>query len=125
PPTGAVWAWGKNSLGQLGQGSINPEGIPSPVIVVDLTDVTVIAAGFDHALALKSDGSVWAWGDNGKGQLGNGAMPFPSSVPVKVCCLGDVVAIAAGESHSLALKRDGSVWAWGGNDLGQPGTGPR
>ncbi len=67
---GAVWAWGWNFSGQLGNGTDLDSSIPKKVS--NLTDVIAIAAGGEHSLALKSDGTVWAWGDNTSGQLGNG-----------------------------------------------------
>jgi alpha-tubulin suppressor-like RCC1 family protein len=79
-----------------------------------------IAAGKDHSLALKKDGSVWAWGENGCGQLGDGSFANKTS-PVRVAGLSHVTMIAAGHYHSLAIKDDGSVWAWGGNSSGQLG----
>lgn len=86
----------------------------------------IIGAGNVHSLALKKDGTVWAWGGNGWGQLGNGA-PFPilenPTTPVQVVGLTDVVDIAVGSGHNLALKSDGTVWAWGWNNYGQLGVG--
>jgi len=85
-------------------------------------DIVQIIAGGSHSLALKKDGTVWAWGVNNFGQLGNGTME-DSSIPVKVESLSDVVATDAGWDHSLALKKDGTVWAWGSNGSGQLGNG--
>ncbi|MDD2586512.1 MAG: DUF3048 domain-containing protein [Syntrophomonadaceae bacterium] len=99
----------------------------SPVLAEEPT-VIAIAAGGDHSLALKSDGSVWAWGNNNHGQLGDGSTT-PRSYPVQVRgstgegFLQGIMAIAAGGSHSLALKEDGTVWAWGANYNGQLGNG--
>jgi PKD repeat protein len=91
-----------------------------------LTDITAIAGGYGHSLALKSDGTVWAWGSNWSGQLGNGTEPWNSSnIPVPVLGLTGITAIAGGADHSLALKSDGSVWAWGENGQGQLGDGTR
>jgi alpha-tubulin suppressor-like RCC1 family protein len=83
--------------------------------------VQKIAGGALQSLALKSDGTVWAWGNNQYGQLGNGATT-DSSVPVPVQGLTNVVSIAAGV-HSLALRSDGTVWAWGYNYDGELGNG--
>ncbi|MEK7778442.1 MAG: RCC1 repeat-containing protein, partial [Chloroflexota bacterium] len=81
-----------------------------------------VAAGQAHSLALKIDETVWAWGHNAYGQLGNAPGGMPASpIPVKVSGLTDVKAVAAGGGHSLALKSDGSVWAWGYNYYGQLG----
>jgi alpha-tubulin suppressor-like RCC1 family protein len=120
---GTVWAWGFGEWGQLGNGTTTSSS--TPVQVSGLSDVTAIAAGADHSLALRTDGTVWAWGYNYEGQLGNGTTTH-SSVPVQVSGLTGVTAIAAGSAegdHSLALRSDGSVWAWGGNARGQLGTG--
>src|SRR2546428_613650 len=81
-----------------------------------------IAAGNYHSLALKSDGTVWAWGMNLYGQLGDGTNTG-SNVPVQVSSLTGIIAIGGGYGHSLALKSDGTVWAWGYNSTGQLGNG--
>ncbi|HPM63323.1 MAG TPA: hypothetical protein PLM88_02200 [Bacillota bacterium] len=83
--------------------------------------VVAIAAGDKHCLALRSDGTVWAWGANNKGQLGDGTYSDSFEKPVQVDGLSDVKAIAAGESHSLAVKTDGTVWCWGDNSVYQIG----
>ena len=80
----------------------------------------IISAGGSHSLALKGDGSVWAWGLNGDGQLGDGTI-VTRVTPVAVSGLSDITAISAGGSHSLALKKDGTVWTWGSNSYGQLG----
>jgi alpha-tubulin suppressor-like RCC1 family protein len=82
-----------------------------------------VAAGDNYCLALKYDGTVWAWGDNEFGQLGDGSTTTNKNTPVKVSGLSNISMIAAGKSHSLALKNDGSVWAWGENQNGQLGDG--
>lgn len=81
-----------------------------------------VAAGGVHSLALKDDGTVWAWGFNDTGQLGDGTTT-DRNTPVQVSALSDIAAIAAGYDHSLALKSDGTVWAWGYNYDGQLGDG--
>ena len=119
---GAVWAWGDNAFGQVGNGTTVDQDSPTSVF----SDAVAIAAGARHSLALKSDGTVWAWGDNSSGQLGNGTDPLNpvnSSVPVPVSALDNVVAIAAGSSQSLALKSDGTVWGWGYCGSGMLGVG--
>ncbi|KPA15065.1 RCC1 repeat-containing protein [Candidatus Magnetomorum sp. HK-1] len=82
--------------------------------------VPSIAAGGSHTLALMEDGTVWAWGYNEYGQLGDYSTEN-KTIPVQVKDLNDVTAIAAGTDHSLALKQDGTVWAWGWNKYGQLG----
>ncbi|WP_285442674.1 carboxypeptidase regulatory-like domain-containing protein [Candidatus Brocadia sp. AMX2] len=94
----------------------------SPVQVSNLSDVAALAGGRFHSLALKSDGTVWAWGQNDSGQLGNGTAGN-STVPGQVKNLSNVIAIERGRSHSLAAKSDGTVWGWGDNSYGQLGNG--
>jgi alpha-tubulin suppressor-like RCC1 family protein len=128
---GTVWAWGDNEYGQLGDGTYSNSTVP--VQVKDelgsgfLTDVIAIAEGSEFSLALKSDGTVWAWGDNWDGRLGNGTFDV-SPLPVQVKdstgtgYLSGIVAIATLNSTGLALKSDGTVWAWGNNENGQLGN---
>ncbi|HUP70392.1 MAG TPA: RHS repeat-associated core domain-containing protein [Acidimicrobiales bacterium] len=118
---GVVRAWGANTLGQLGNGLI---GVPAttPAPVVNLSGASAVGAGVDHSLALKSNGTVWAWGDNSNGQIGSGAVPNPATSPVQVPGLTEVTSVAGGGFHSLALKSDGSVTAWGSNITGQLGN---
>lgn len=115
-----VMAWGKNSDGQLGDGTNTDSNIP--VQVADLTGVIRISAGNYHSVALKGDGSVWCFGNNSHGQLGNGGT-VNSNVPVQVSGLTNVTDIAAGDFHTLAIRDDGTVWAWGSNSWGQLGNG--
>ena len=125
---GTAWAWGANQYGQLGDGTtLYPSGYrPTPVKVSDLSGVTDVAAGYEHSLALKDDGTVWAWGHNWAGQLGDGTTtPYPSGrpTPVKVSGLSGVTEISSGADYSLAVKDDGTVWAWGANGSGVLGDG--
>jgi RHS repeat-associated protein len=118
---GTVWTWGGNSDGQLGNGSCCT-GSTTPVQVSSLTGVVAIAGGWEHILALKSDGTVWGWGYNGDGELGNGATR-DKFTPVRAGTLTNVVSIAATDRHSMAAKADGTVWTWGLNTWGQLGDG--
>ena len=123
-----MYAWGNNASGQLGDGSA-PTDHATPVPVSGLgpgSGVVAVAAGGSHALALKSNGGVLAWGNNASGQLGDGSAPADHATPVAVAGLGPgsgVVKIAAGVAFSLALKSDGTVLAWGNNASGQLGDG--
>ena len=99
----------------------NQSGTPTPT-PTSTTATPKIAAGYDHSLALKSDGTVMVWGRNDYGQLGDGTTTNRST-PVQVSGLSSITAIAGGWLHSLALKTDGSVWACGHNNYGQLGDG--
>ncbi|MFI9272007.1 RCC1-like domain-containing protein [Kitasatospora sp. NPDC052896] len=138
---GTVLAWGSNRFGQLGDGTDTDRSTPVPVCAPGqtapctqfLSGVVAIAAGGGHSLALRNDGTVLAWGFNEFGQLGNGEPGTDRNTPVPVCAPGQtapcnqflsgVVAIAAGGGHSLALGKDGGVFAWGLNNFGQLGDG--
>ena len=124
---GAVLAWGNGTSGQLGNGANSKVSAPVPVRGLGRgSGVVEIAAGGSFAVALKSDGTVLAWGNNASGQLGDGTAPQDHSTPIQVRGLGrgsGVVGIAAGGSHSLAVKHDGSVITWGNNSSGQLGDG--
>ncbi len=117
---GAVWAWGCNIEGRLGDGTTTDRH--TPVEVKGLKSAVAVAAGIKHSLALRADGTIWAWGDNLYGELGNGTVT-DSLVAVKIPSLSGIKAVAAGWHHSLALKKDGTVWAWGCNHFGQLGDG--
>ena len=126
---GTVWACGYNTHRQLGSNHVFHEVLDVPIKVSKLSEVKAISAGGDFTLAIKNDGTVWAWGLNNSGQLGNGSydMEFGitlgdnKSEPVEVPLLHDVVEIAAGGSHAIAITNDGGIWAWGSNDEGQLG----
>ena len=89
----------------------------------DLTGITAVTAGYYYNLALQGDGTVWAWGHNQLGSLGDGTEEDRLDSPVRVQNLTDAVAVAAGAYHNLALQGDGTVWAWGTNYWGQLGDG--
>jgi alpha-tubulin suppressor-like RCC1 family protein/subtilisin family serine protease len=122
---GTVWAWGYNEIGQLGDGTSYRDGTgashrSTPAQVSGLSGVVAVAGGVNHSLAVKDDGTVWAWGDNNYGKLGDGT-GINRSTPVQVSGLSGVKDVAGGWQHSLALKDDGTVWAWGDNNYGQLG----
>ncbi|HEY0457924.1 MAG TPA: FG-GAP-like repeat-containing protein, partial [Pyrinomonadaceae bacterium] len=125
---GTVWVWGYNVDGEVGNGSMTTTGclcMPTPTQAT-ITDVVAVEAGAFHTLALKSDGTVWAWGFNDNGQLGDGSIvsrATPVQVGSAVTGFNNIIAISAGDSHSIALKSDGTVWVWGDNEFGQIGNG--
>ena len=116
---GAV-AWGDNSAGQLGNGTVTASG--TPVGVGNVSGIKALAAGDRFTLALLTNGTVEAWGDNTHGQLGDGTTAS-ADVPVAVKGLTGVTAIAAGGAHALARLSNGTVMAWGDNIDGQLGNG--
>ncbi|MFI4990412.1 MAG: IPT/TIG domain-containing protein [Solirubrobacterales bacterium] len=117
-----VAAWGYNGSGQLGNGTSTISRVPGAV--AGLSEVTAVAAGGEHGLALLANGTVRAWGNNRMGQLGNGTTTN-GKVPLPVSGLSNVVAVAAGKEHSTALLANGTVMAWGGNEEGQLGGGTK
>lgn len=128
---GTVRCWGANNYGQLGNGMTRGNTYEPPVQPSNLKDITAVAVGSHHSLALARNGTVWAWGYNGYGQLGNGTNQ-DARQPVQVDGLENIKAISAGmvdmlagnaSHYSLALREDGTVWAWGINDWGQLGDG--
>ncbi len=119
---GTLWAWGYNAHGQLGDSTTFQRNTPVQAAGGGNTWAAV-AAGRLHTVALKSDGTLWAWGLNDVGQLGDGTT-INKSIPVQVSGGGNTwVAIAAGGDHTVALKSDGTLWAWGYNFFGQLGDG--
>jgi alpha-tubulin suppressor-like RCC1 family protein len=129
---GTVWAAGRNTYGQLGDGTenANGEGIDQAnPVQVDITNVVSISAGANHTVYLKNDGTVWAAGRNGDSRLGDGTATQRNN-PVQVMnedgtVLNGVFAISTGNSHTVYLKSDGTVWAAGDNDYGQLGDGAK
>lgn len=129
---GSMAAWGDNSSGQLGNGNTTDSSVPVAVRtdgVLAGKTVISIAAGGHHSLALCSDGTLAAWGDNGSGQLGDGGFPYSRNpLPVAVATNGalagkTVTAIAVASAHNLALCSDGTLAAWGTGNHGQLGNG--
>jgi alpha-tubulin suppressor-like RCC1 family protein len=129
---GGLWAWGWNSDGQIGDGTANEyddlwhlivdNDKREPVKIKDGTSFASVAAGRYHSLALDKDGSLWAWGLNEDGELGDGTTSNKHT-PVKIKEGTSFASIAAGNRHSLAIDEDGGLWAWGANWFGQLGDG--
>ena len=134
---GSVWSWGRDDYGQLGDGP-DPDDVPGrklmshadrsywsrplPAKVNGLYDIASLAAGGGHSVAVLTDGTMLSWGDNDRGQLGDGTMNHRPS-PGAVAGVTDVVAAACAYHHTLALRKDGTILAFGINDRGQLGDG--
>jgi alpha-tubulin suppressor-like RCC1 family protein len=118
---GGVVTWGDNGTGQLGRG--NHSDSPYPVMVQGLPDIRMVRMLAKSAIVVGVDGSVWTWGDNGAGQGGDGTVSNDNDLPHHVSGITGAVAASTGLNHSLALKGDGTVWAWGSNVGGELGTG--
>ncbi len=119
---GSVMAWGGNSDGQLGDGTTTDRLTPAPVAGLP-GPAAAVAANSRVSFARLQDGSLWAWGNNDNGQLGDGTT-IGRSAPIPVIDMGSgVSSVACSGSHTVVLKADGSVWAWGDNDYGQLGDG--
>ena len=135
--TGTLWAFGDNGTGQLGLGDRDSRAVPTQV--GSDADWKAVAASDgvgdrgreiygdpytldDHTLAIKNDGSLWAWGANDYGQLGLGADTSDHLSPVRVGLETDWAAVSCGDDYSAGLKTDGTLWVWGRNRSGQLGT---
>ncbi len=115
---GTVKCWGRNNVGQLGNGTKTFDPVVKPVAVSGLTDAVAVSAGVEYACALRAGGTVVCWGGGALGVLGNGTTD-DTSTPKPVSNLTGVKEIAAGFSATCALKTDGTVWCWGrGGDYG-------
>ncbi len=116
-----ILAWGYNNYGQLGDWT--NENRNTPTQVSGINEFNSISAGGNYTLALKkTGGTVWAWGINNEGQLGDGT-DEDRNIPVQVSNLGNVISVAGGRNHAVALREDRTVWTWGRNNEGQLGDG--
>jgi alpha-tubulin suppressor-like RCC1 family protein len=117
-----VWAWGSNLTGEIGNGSASQTPVSTPVKSEVIKDVVAVEGGSGFTLALRADGTVWAWGRNDLGQLGTG-VPGDTYTPTRLVTLSDVRAISAGGGHGVVLLGDGTLRVWGYNVAGQLGVG--
>lgn len=119
---GTLWGWGNNSYGQIGNGTTGGGVLSTPVQIGTATDWQKVSTGSDHTLAIKTDGTLWAWGGNYVGQLGDGTtVQKTEPTPIGISNMWE--KIAAGQGHSLGLLTDATTWAWGYNGFGELGIG--
>ena len=117
---GTLWSWGANNRGQLGQDVSTVYNRSSPIQVGALTTWSTVACGSYYTFATKTDGTLWSWGHNNVGQLGQNNTINRSS-PVQVGALTTWSAVACGDNHTIAIKTDGTLWSWGVNNYGELG----
>lgn len=121
-PDGSIWGWGANVVGAIGHPSLSAFALFTPRQAGSLTNWASVSTGQFHTLALQRDGSLWSWGQNSWGELGDG-MTTNRRLPTRIGTVTTWQTVAAGYSYSLALRRDGTLWAWGANHEGQLGDG--
>ncbi|TFW25756.1 RCC1 domain-containing protein [Duganella callida] len=122
-PVTALYTWGSNANGQLGDGTTIDKNKPTLVSTgTTATSWLAVAVGDNHTVAIQKDQTLWAWGDNSAGQIGNGATSSTAvSAPVQIGT-AQWVLVAAGSMHTLAIKSDNTLWAWGQGGDGQVGN---
>ncbi|MCL2680592.1 MAG: hypothetical protein FWF11_03865, partial [Coriobacteriia bacterium] len=121
-PDGTLWGWGENQFGATGLGIDTGEEL-LPVQIGTATNWTAVSAGWDHSLALRSDGTLWSWGDNQVAATGLGTTVGTQLTPAQIGTATDWTQISAGTQYSLAIKSDGTLWSWGSHATGKTGLG--
>lgn len=119
---GTLWCWGENTDGQLGDGTKEDRTSPTQEIRSD-TDWSFVGTGSRHTCALKTDGTIWCWGDNDRGKLGDDTIDDKTEPTQEALGHTNWTTVSAGGDHTCALKSDGTLWCWGGNGWGQIGDG--
>src|SRR5262249_32790744 len=119
---GTVWCWGDNTYGQLGDTTTNNHSSPVQVPTAILPNAVEVTAGENHTCARRSNGTLWCWGRNANGQLGDNTVSNRSSpTQVTPANTSSGLQIRTGTAHTCAIKGDGSTWCWGNNNNGQLG----
>lgn len=116
---GSLWWWGYSSVAISEGGTTYLGGSYQSVPIKIMENVVTVSSGASHTAAVKTDGSLWTWGDNSYGQLGSNSV-MESAVPVKV--LDGVSTVSCGNGSTVAVKTDGSLWVWGDNEFGELGS---
>lgn len=125
---GTLWTWGANDKGQLGHGDSRTDARPFPnQTVAEGNDWSSVYVGGTHMIGIKTNGTMWSWGDNSVGQLGHSLTSQNASSPIQVVAgPGSWISAAAGVSNSVGISSDRTLWVWGSNTYGQlgiPGSG--
>ena len=116
-----LWVWGRNEMGQLGDNTVTNKSSPTQTITFG-SNWSVVSGGNRHTAAIKTDGTLWAWGRNNSGQLGNAVSIHNQSSPVQTIALGsNWSSVACGVFSTAAIKTDGTLWVWGNNSNGELG----
>jgi len=118
---GGAWCWGRNTFGQIGNGTTGP-GPKTPTRVGTSDDWHAIAAGGASTCGIRANGTLWCWGLNHRGQLGDGTTKSKSS-PIRVGTASGWASVSAGWFDTCGVRTDGSLWCWGDNSAGQIGDG--
>jgi RHS repeat-associated protein len=120
---GSLWCWGDNSLGELGTGTTGGASLVPVRAGAATWNWTSVTTGGHHTCGIRRDGTLWCWGDNAQGQLGNGTTevtPTPTQVAGLVW-----TTVEAGQAHTCGVQKSGSLWCWGHNEYGALGNGTR
>ncbi len=115
---GTLWTWGRNNHGQLGIGSPGARENPTVVDAGSGLHWVSVSTGDYHTVAIKNDGTLWAWGWNNHGQLGNDSTTDENS-PIKIGVASNWVSVSGGDFFSIAINENDQLWAWGDNEYGQ------
>lgn len=116
---GTLWAWGRNVLYQLGDGTDVNRNIPTQIGTAN--NWVKVHAGYSSSYGIKTDGTLWSWGGNGSGKLGTGNLNWVIATPTQIGTDTNWLSVSDGWDHTIALKTDGTLWAWGKNEYGQLG----
>ena len=112
---GTLWNWGLNSNGQLGDNSVTHRSSPIQTVAGG-TNWKLVSSGYYHTAAIKTDGTLWLWGHNNNGQLGDNTITHRSS-PIQTVSGGtNWKSVAGGAGYTAAIKTDGTLWTWGSNN---------
>lgn len=118
---GTLWGWGGNGAGQVGNNDGSGSGVTTPTQIGSDDNWAVIATGSLHTMGVRTDGTLWGWGSNAEGQLGDGN--GDALAPVQIGTATNWVTVSAGIGHSFGLRTDNTLWGWGRNAEGQLGNG--